>query len=116
MTPSPIHLITVAMFGLAFIPYLVANLIRLRRSENEEYTWFNRFVEGCFSSLGLSVAIGLILLPSVWLNLSLFIKGGTVENNLPPGIEAKGLFVAHLAGSLLIVAWAFKAYWDNFNK
>ena len=64
-------------------------------------------------SLGLGVSLGSLIFPAVWLAVSFSIRGGSVEDNLPPGTDARALLVIVTTGAAMTLVYTFFGYRDQ---
>lgn len=99
-----------AALGLGIL--LVALGIRQRKREglpiDSAYT--SKLV---WVSLGLGMAIGSMIFPSLWLFVSWSLRGGRVEDNLPPGIDGRFLLVILVIGASMTLVYTFFGYRDH---
>lgn len=64
-------------------------------------------------SLGLGMAIGSMIIPSLWLFISWSLRGGSVEDNLPPGVDGRFLLVILVVGASMTLVYTFFGYRDH---
>ena len=67
-------------------------------------------------SLGAGSAIVGGALPVLWLLVSYSLRGGTVEDNLPPGFDVKAILTVVVVGGVVATISAIYGYLDHLDS
>ena len=106
--PQPLLLLSVVLFMIFF----GVQCYRVRLFRRSSPWDFNLFMRTLMTSLGLGFSIGMAGFPALWFAFLFPVRGGTFEENLPPGINPGMLIAILLAGALALIGWALKSYFD----
>lgn len=67
------------------------------------------------NSAGLSAAVSGLIFPTLWLIISTMIRGGPIEQNLPPGFSADFLMAALVIGGAMTLVDTFFNYKEHVD-
>lgn len=101
----------VAGFGLSILLFAYGIFHRLRREKLEvDSAYVSKLV---WVALGFGMALIMVVAPAIWLFASLAVRGGTIEDNLPPGIAPQFLLGILVIGACMTLAYTFFGYRDH---
>ena len=67
-------------------------------------------------SFGLASAVAGVIIPSLWLFVSLSVHGGTVEANVPPGYSVQFILGVLLIGAAFVAVSAVYGYLEHLSS
>ena len=94
-----------ATFVIGVAVFFIGCRIRLKRGKRVDRHFAQKLV---YISGGIGASAGGLVLPSLWFLVSQAIRGGPVQDNLPPGFDVSFMLaVLPIGGALLLLHAVF---------
>lgn len=102
-----------ATFAISVVAFIIGCRLRRTRGKPIDRQFANKLA---IAAGGIGAGAGGMVLPSVWLLVSWALRGGSLQDNLPPGFEVGFVMAALPVGGALLLLNAVFSFIEHLDS